>query len=151
MHMHTEYSRDSRQSLSTFAAAAERAGPPGLPLEESIAQIREQNGIAYVPHPFSRNRLRHVRRAVLERSVPLLDAIEVFNAREAFASDNARALAFAVRHGLPGGAGSDAHRPNEIGRAYVEIPDFTTRDEFLVALRSGLVSGTLSGIRAHLR
>jgi predicted metal-dependent phosphoesterase TrpH len=200
MHMHTEYSRDSRQSLSVFAAAAERAGlnvvcvtdhdtvegalrlremntplrvivgeeiytrdgeliglfldravPPGLPLEESIARIREQGGIAYVPHPFSRNRLRHVRRSVLERAVPLLDAIEVFNAREAFAADNARALAFAVRHGLPGGAGSDAHRPNEIGRAYVEIPDFTTRDEFLVALKAGLVSGTLSGIRAHLR
>ena len=200
MHMHTEYSRDSRQSLRVFAAAAEQAGlnvvcvtdhdtvegalrlremntalrvivgeeiytrdgeliglfleraiPPGLPLDESIARIREQNGVAYVPHPFSRNRLRHVRRSVLERSVPLLDAVEVFNAREAFAADNARALAFAVRHNLPGGAGSDAHRPNEIGRAYVEIPDFATRDEFLVSLRSGLVSGTLSGIRAHLR
>jgi predicted metal-dependent phosphoesterase TrpH len=129
----------------------ERTIPPGLPLEETIARIREQNGVAYVPHPFSRNRMRHLRRSVLERSVPLLDAIEVFNAREAFAGDNARALAFAIRHGLPGGAGSDSHRPNEIGRAYVEIPDFATRDEFLAALRSGLVSGTLSGIRAHLR
>ena len=200
MHMHTEYSRDSRQSLATFAAAArhagldvvcvtdhdtiegalrlremdralrvivgeeiatrdgelialflERAVPPGLPLEETIARVRDQKGIAYVPHPFSRNRARHIRRGVLERSVPLIDAIEVFNAREAFAADNARALAFALRHGLPGGAGSDAHRSNEIGRAYVVMPDFADREEFLAALKSGVISGTLSGIRAHLR
>ena len=200
MHMHTEYSRDSRQTLAAFTTAAGRAGlnvvcvtdhdtidgalrlremdtpfrvivgeeiytregeliglfleravPPGLSLEETIARIKDQNGLAYVPHPFSRNRMRHIRRSALERAVPLIDAIEVFNAREAFASDNARALAFALRHGLPGGAGSDSHRPNEIGRAYVEIPDFGAPEEFLASLRSGLVSGTLSGIRAHLR
>src|SRR2546426_4103593 len=200
MHMHTDYSRDSRQSLPVFVAAAERAGlhvvcvtdhdtiegavrlremntplrvivgeeintrdgeviglflqkaiPPGLPFEETAARVRDQGGVIYVPHPFSRNRMRHLRRSVLERSVPMVDAVEVFNAREAFAADNARALAFAIRHGVAGGAGSDAHRPNEIGRAYVEIPDFATRDEFLVSLKAGLVSGTLSGIRAHLR
>jgi len=129
----------------------ERAVPPGLSAEETIARIHEQSGLVYVPHPFSRNRLRHLRRNALERVVPLIDAIEVFNAREAFGADNRRSLAFAAAHSLPGGAGSDAHRPNEIGRAYVEVPPFTTQAEFLGALRAGTPTGTLSGVRAHLR
>lgn len=124
--------------------------PPGLSVEETIRRIHEQGGIAYVPHPFSRNRLRHLRRTALERVVRRLDAVEVYNAREAFAADNRRALAFALEHGLPGGAGSDAHRPNELGRAYVEIADFETPAGFLAALRAGEVSGRLSGVRAHL-
>lgn len=141
------YSRDG-EIIGLFL---ERAVPAGLPAEETIARIHEQGGVAYVPHPFSRNRMRHIRRDALERVAPFVDAFEVFNAREAFAGDNRRALAFAVAHGLPGGAGSDAHRPNEIGRAYVEVSPFATADEFVAALRSGEVSGTLSGLRAHFR
>lgn len=200
MHMHTEYSPDSRTSLRAFADAAtaarldvvcvtdhdtvegalrlreldvpfrvvvgeeiysrdgeiiglflERVVPPGLSAEETIARIHEQGGLVYIPHPFSRNRLRHIRRASLERIVSAIDAIEVFNAREAFAGDNIRALAFAVAHELPGGAGSDAHRPSEIGRAHVAIPPFNTPREFVEGLRSRQVTGTLSGVRAHLR
>jgi hypothetical protein len=75
----------------------------------------------------------------------------VFNAREAFAGDNARALAFASAHHLPGGAGSDAHRAAEIGGAYVDVPAFTTPAQFLESLRAGTPTGTLSGVRAHLR
>ena len=200
MHMHTEYSPDSRTSLRIFAEAAaaegldvvcvtdhdtvegalrlremdgpfrvvvgeevntregeliglflQRAVPAGLPVEETIARIRDQGGLAYVPHPFSRNRRRHLRRAALERVARSVDAIEVFNAREAFGGDNRRALAFAVAHALPGGAGSDAHRPNEIGRAYVAVAPFETPQAFLRELRSGEITGTLSGLRAHLR
>ncbi len=129
----------------------ERAVPPGLTAGETIARVHEQGGLVYVPHPFSRNRRGHLRGDALERVASLVDAIEVFNAREAFAGDNRRALAFAVAHRLPGGAGSDAHRANEIGRAYVEVPPFDTPAEFAVALRSGKVTGELSGLRAHLR
>lgn len=129
----------------------EQAIPPGLTTEETIARIHEQGGVAYVPHPFSRNRVRHLRRDALERVVPMVDALEIFNAREAFSGDNRRALAFAMAHGLPGGAGSDAHRPSEIGRAFVEVSPFATPEEFVDALRSGDVTGSLSGVRAHLR
>ncbi len=129
----------------------ERAVEPGLGAEETIARIHEQGGVAYVPHPFSRNRLRHLRRVALERVASLVDAIEVFNAREAFSHDNRRALAFALAHRLPGAAGSDAHRASELGRAYVELASFGPPEEFLAALRAGEVRGSLSGMRAHLR
>ena len=52
----------------------------------------------------------------------LVDAIEVFNSRCAFPGDNARALAFARRHGTLCTVGSDAHYPMEIGRAVLHLP-----------------------------
>lgn len=129
----------------------EAAVPRALPAEETIARIHDQGGIVYVPHPFSRNRRNHIRFSALQRIAGTLDAMEVFNAREAFAGDNRRALAFAARHAIAGGAGSDAHRSSELGRAYVELDrDFATPTEFVTALRSGRVAGRLSGVTVHV-
>jgi predicted metal-dependent phosphoesterase TrpH len=200
MHMHTEYSRDSRVSLSSFAELARKAQlnavcitdhdtiegglrlrdmdtglqvivgeeittadgelvglylkdkiPPGLSADRSIDLIHEQGGLAYVPHPFSRNRRRHLRRSALERLASKLDIVEVFNAREVASSSNVLALEFARAHDLPGGVGSDSHRPIEIGRAYVDIAPFVTPQDLVIALREGKVTGTLSGIGIHVR
>ena len=200
MHMHTEYSRDSRVALADFAELAQKAQisavcitdhdtiegglrlremgtglqvivgeeittadgelvglylekkvAPGQSADRSIDLIHEQGGLAYVPHPFSRNRRRHLRRAVLERVAAKLDIVEVFNAREVASSSNIQALEFARAHDLPGGVGSDSHRRIEIGRAYVDIAPFVTPAELLVALREGKVTGTLTGMGIHLR
>ena len=200
MHMHTEYSRDSRVALADFAELARKAElgavcitdhdtiegglrlremntglqvivgeeittgdgelvglylekpiEPGLSADRSIDLIHEQGGLAYVPHPFSRNRRRHLRRSTLEQVAPKLDIVEVFNAREVASSSNVRALEFARQHSLPGGVGSDSHRPIEIGRAYVDVATFATPQELLVALSEGKVTGTLSGMGIHMR
>jgi len=131
----------------------QRDVPARLSAEETAKRIREQGGLVYVPHPFSRNRLRHLRQAALDRLVEakLVDAIEIFNAREISAASNAHAAAFAVRHGLPGGVGSDAHRLAEIGRTYIEVAPFTTASELLAVLGEGTVVGRLSGAVVHLR
>ena len=42
----------------------------------------------------------------------------------------------------PGGAGSDAHDPDGLGAAYVEMPDFADAAGFLAGLRSARVVGT---------
>jgi predicted metal-dependent phosphoesterase TrpH len=200
MHMHTEYSRDSRVALADFAELArnaqlgavcitdhdtiegglrlremdtglqvivgeeittadgelvglylEKKVAPGLSAEHSIDLIHEQGGLAYVPHPFSRNRRRHLRRSALDSVAPKLDIVEVFNAREVASSSNLRALEFARQHALPGGVGSDSHRRTEIGRAYVDVTAFATPEELLAALREGKVTGTLSGFGIHMR
>lgn len=127
----------------------ERAVPRDRSAEETIALIHEQGGLVSVPHPFSHNRIYHLRREVLERVWPQIDAIEVFNAREAFAADNRRASAFARERNIPGAVGSDAHRPWELGRAYLECDDFSGRDGLLEALRSGRVQGRLAGHSIH--
>jgi predicted metal-dependent phosphoesterase TrpH len=123
--------------------------PRDLSAEETIARIHEQGGLVSVPHPYSHNRIYRIRREALERVWPTIDAIEVFNAREAIANDNRRALAFSELHGIPGAVGSDAHRPWEIGRAYIEIPDFTGPADFIASLRAGAVTGRLAGHWIH--
>ena len=128
----------------------ETAIPRGLSGEETIERIHAQGGIVSVPHPFSRNRLYHIKRAALERLWQQIDCIEVFNAREAFAADNVRAAAFAKEHNIPGAVGSDAHRTSEIGRAWLEIDDFTDQQSFVQAVRNGSVHGRLTGSAIHL-
>jgi predicted metal-dependent phosphoesterase TrpH len=128
----------------------DKAVPRGLSAEETIARIHDQGGLVSVPHPFSRNRRFHLRRAALERVWKDIDCIEVFNAREAFTQDNVRAAAFAKEKGLPGAVGSDAHRASEIGRAWVEVEEFAGRDDFIAALREGSVIGKLTGNYIHL-
>ncbi len=121
-----------------------------LSAEETIDRIHAQGGLVSVPHPYSHNRIHRIRREALERVWPTIDAIEVFNAREAFAGDNRRAHAFARAHSIPGAVGSDAHRPWEIGRAYLECPEFSGREDFLAALSAGTVTGRLAGHSIHL-
>ncbi len=128
----------------------DRPIPRDLPAEETIARIKDQGGIVCVPHPFSRNRRFHLRREALDRLWPQIDCLEVFNARESFSADNRRAAAYAKDHGIPGAVGSDAHRASEIGRAWVEVTDFTGPQEMVEALRTGSVSGRLTGTAIHL-
>ena len=71
----------------------------------------------------------------------LVDAIEVLNAKTSLSHLNERAAAFAAERSLPAGAGSDAHVPDALGAAYVEMPDFTDAASFLAALRDGNVVG----------
>ncbi|HEY2075810.1 MAG TPA: PHP-associated domain-containing protein [Streptosporangiaceae bacterium] len=54
---------------------------------------------------------------------------------------NRRAAHLADRYGLPGGAGSDAHDPDGIGAAYLEMPDFDGPREFLAALAQAEIAG----------
>jgi hypothetical protein len=127
----------------------ERAIQRDLSGEETIARIHDQGGLVVVPHPFSINRRYHMRRASLDRLRSQIDALEVFNAREAIFLNNRSAATYAKAHDIIGTAGSDAHRASEVGRAFVEMPDFAGRADFLDALREGEVHGHLSGTRVH--
>ena len=116
--------------------------PFGLDAAGAAARIRSQGGVVYVPHPFDPLR-HHLRRAALDRLVDdgLVDAIEALNAKTSLAHASAEAVAYAEAHGLPGGAGSDAHVPEAIGAAYVEMPDFDGPPSFLASLAEAVVVG----------
>ena len=79
-----------------------------------------------------------------------LDFLEVFNARMTFSRDNRLAREMAARWGLPGSAGSDAHAPSEVGRAYVDMAAFDSPQEFLDNLASGQIGGRLSSPVVHV-
>ena len=127
--------------------------PKGLTPEETVRRIKGQGGLVCVPHPFDTMRTAsRLTTLALDRLVQagLVDILEVFNARAVDAADNDRALRYAKEHGLAMSAGSDAHTLVEVGRAYAEIPPFTTPQEFLAGLRAGRVHGTLSSRLIHL-
>jgi predicted metal-dependent phosphoesterase TrpH len=116
--------------------------PMGLGHLDAAAAIREQGGVVYVPHPFDpmrRNLAEPALRELAERD--LVDAIEVINAKTSLASLNRRASEFADEFGILGGAGSDAHVPDALGAAFVEMPDFEGPGDFLGALSQGSVVG----------
>ena len=123
--------------------------PYVLAAEEVATRIRDQGGLVYAPHPLDRHR-----RGVGERGLAdlaagrCLDVVEVFNAKTREGGDNERAAAAARRLGLPAGAGSDAHDPDGLGAAYLEMPDFDGPAGFLASLRSARVVGEL---REHAR
>jgi predicted metal-dependent phosphoesterase TrpH len=116
--------------------------PFGTPPAEAARAIRAQGGIVYVPHPFDPMR-RNLAEAALDALVAerLVDAIETINAKTSLQSLTHRAAEYAERFDLAAGAGSDAHVPDAIGAAYVEMPDFDGPADFLTKLREGRVVG----------
>lgn len=105
--------------------------PQRLPLEETVDRIRDQGGVVYAPHPYAYAR-QALRRA--HRALGVADVVEAVNARAFLPLWNRAAARAAERRGIPAGAGSDAHFPFEIGRAFVRMPAFGTAEEFRDAL-----------------
>ena len=98
----------------------DRAIPPGLSAVETIAAAREQGGLVGIPHPFDRMRGSLLRDAAMASLAPLVDWVETHNAR-VVGHGNEDAQAFALEHGLPGLAVSDAHSIMEVGVAYTAL------------------------------
>ncbi|MEA2479217.1 MAG: hypothetical protein QOJ07_1139 [Thermoleophilaceae bacterium] len=108
--------------------------PRGLTLEETIAAIRAQGGLVYVPHPFDRMHsvpdYEHLLGVVED-----IDAIEVFNPRVAFSAFNDEAARFAAKYRIVAGAGSDSHVAQGLGSVKIMMRDFDGPEEFLESLR----------------
>jgi predicted metal-dependent phosphoesterase TrpH len=100
-----------------------------------------------VPHPFDRYRNSLLREARLASIVPLVDWVETWNARIVGRNGNEQAALFALEHGLPGVAVSDAHSTLEVGVAYngVRGADPSTAAGLLGALgRHEIITGRAS-------
>jgi predicted metal-dependent phosphoesterase TrpH/glycosyltransferase involved in cell wall biosynthesis len=112
--------------------------PRGLSLADTLAAIREQNGVVYLPHPFDR---MHTipSPATLHRHLGEIDVIEVYNARLLFEAYNDEALRFARKYRLLQGAGSDAHVLQGVGTGAVRMRRFEGPEEFLLSLRTAEV------------
>jgi predicted metal-dependent phosphoesterase TrpH/glycosyltransferase involved in cell wall biosynthesis len=107
----------------------------GLPMVDTIAAIREQGGVVYLPHPF--DRLHTIPDApTLHRHLSEIDVFEVYNARLLFEGFNDEALRFARKYNLTMGAGSDAHVLQGVGTGLVRMRAFENAAEFLISLRS---------------
>ncbi len=123
--------------------------PTWISVEDAISHIQAQDGLVCIPHPFGFLRPSALNMKTAEKIVEHIDIIETFNARAFFSHDSTRAQLFAQKYSIPGSAGSDAHTLGEIGNAYIEMPEFNGRDDFLQALAKGKVSGRLTSPFVH--
>jgi predicted metal-dependent phosphoesterase TrpH len=110
----------------------------GMSFGDTIAAIRAQGGLVYLPHPFDR---MHAipEPATLHRHLAEVDVFEVYNARLLFEAYNDEALRFARKYNLTPGAGSDAHVLAGVGTGVVRMRRFSGPEEFLVSLHDAEV------------
>jgi hypothetical protein len=107
--------------------------PRGLTMAETVAEIKRQGGLVYVPHPF--DRMHSV--PDYEHLLGILDdvdAIEVFNPRVAIGAFNEEAVRFAAKYRIVAGAGSDSHVAQGLGSVRIRMRDFDGPEEFLQSL-----------------
>jgi glycosyltransferase involved in cell wall biosynthesis len=109
--------------------------PRGLTLAETVAEIKRQGGLVYVPHPFDRMHAvpdyEHLLTIIED-----IDLIEVYNPRVAIGSFNEEAERFAAKYRILAAAGSDSHVAQGLGSVRVRMRDFDGPQEFLESLRS---------------
>ena len=113
--------------------------PRGLTLAETVAEIKRQGGLVYVPHPFDRMHAvpdyEHLLTIIED-----IDAIEVYNPRVAIGSFNEEAARFAAKYRILAGAGSDSHVAPGLGSVRVRMHDFDGPEEFLESLRTAEIT-----------
>jgi glycosyltransferase involved in cell wall biosynthesis len=109
--------------------------PRGLTLAETVAEIKRQGGLVYVPHPFDRMHsvpdYEHLLTIIED-----IDLIEVYNPRVAIGTFNEEAERFAAKYRILAAAGSDSHVAPGLGSVRVRMRDFDGPQEFLESLRT---------------
>lgn len=132
----------------------EETVPRGLSAVETAQRIRDQGGLVQVPHPFDRFRNKHIKYRALLEVLPLVHIVEAFNARTTLKADIMRGVRFIQEHerghGILPTSVTDSHTRYEIGNAWVEMPEFKGRDDFLDALRHGKIVGRQTTPLIHL-
>ena len=112
--------------------------PRGMSFADTIAAIKEQGGLVYLPHPF--DRLHSIPDpATVQRHLADIDVFEVYNARLLFEAYNDEALRFARKYNLRMGAGSDAHVLQGVGTGALRMRAFDGPEEFLLSLDSAQI------------
>jgi predicted metal-dependent phosphoesterase TrpH len=119
--------------------------PEGLPPVEVVERLKDQGAVISISHPFDLTRGCRWSMETLEALYAHIDALEVFNARCWNDQPNRQATRLAGEVSLHATAGSDAHAPIEVGRAYLHMPAFSDAESF----RQNLPAASVMGRRSH--
>ncbi len=89
-----------------------------------LEKLKLQGALVLLPHPFRRRSgvFRNERKrseAFVRQVLSYADMVECFNGGDSY-ENNQNSYRFALTHGLPAVAGSDAHTPAAIGSVFVE-------------------------------
>lgn len=124
--------------------------PAGLPVRETIQEIRRQGGLVSVPHPFDTLRTSRITPEALEVIISDVDMLETFNSRDVFQKPDLQFIEKSKGLGVVPVAGSDAHQPWEIGKSCAIMDAFNTPQEFLAAARTAQFITRKSSIWVHI-
>lgn len=113
--------------------------PKGLTMAETVAEIKRQGGLVYVPHPFDRLHSVPDYENLLDM-VEDIDLMEVFNPRVAISAFNEEAERFARKYNIIPAAGSDSHVAQGLGAVRNRLHDFEGPEEFLEAMRGAEIT-----------
>lgn len=109
--------------------------PKGLAAEETVERIRDAGGVAVAAHP-----VRFPSGMGLETARKVkFDAIEVINGASSKRS-NHRARMLAELLSVPGTGGSDAHKLDEVGKAWTEMDFAETEEEVVQRIAKGAIT-----------
>ncbi len=122
---------------------------PGLSLEKAIQEIKEQNGLVYIPHPFEKQR-RGLQQIELDKIKNQIDIVEVFNARTRNKVFSELAMQFAKNNHLAMASSSDAHGIYGIGGSYVEISEMPDRTTLVALLKQGKLVCRTAAVLGHM-
>ena len=110
----------------------------GMSPEETVAEIKRQGGIVYVPHPYDENRYKTVlKEPYIEKLQSQIDCIEVHNGRNISTDYDIKQNEIAEKYNLRKVIGGDIHTWIEIGKDYMETdiaPE--TPETFIAAIES---------------
>jgi len=123
--------------------------PRDLSPEDTVTAIHEQGGLAVIPHPYDVFRRSVLTDEAIERVKHSVDAIEGFNCRNILSKHDQKARDLAASVGKPFTLGTDSHSPMELGGGTLEIDDFETPEDLLLALRGGRIIGGRSTPVVH--
>ena len=113
-----------------LAYGIEREIRPGMTLDETLDEIRQQNGVSCAAHPFAvSNGIREYAKRC--------DIIESFNSNNIDFFSNLIAEKFAKENNLVSIAGSDSHVKSTIGRSINKVESENNIDSILEKLRKG--------------
>ncbi|MFP4117019.1 MAG: CehA/McbA family metallohydrolase [Candidatus Aenigmatarchaeota archaeon] len=114
--------------------------------EKVVKEVKEQDGIVVVPHPFD-----PIRSFDGWKELEGIDGLEVFNSRNLTSGMNKKAKEYAEKKSLIKTAGSDAHSPWEVGKAYVEAEAKSIEEFKEELIDSGVkVNGTKGSILSYI-
>lgn len=102
----------------------------GIPLEETLDEIRRQNAVSCAAHPFA------VTNGIREKAA-MCDMIESFNSNNVDRYSNVVASVFAKEKKMPEIAGSDSHVLATIGRCMNVVEAENNLDSILPVMRRG--------------
>lgn len=121
----------------------------GLSAADTVAAIKKQGGLVYIPHPFEtvRQGVSLHTLAVIANDVAI---IETGNGRAVFQNKSKQAETWAAEHGTPRAASSDAHGRHGWGRTYSVVQNMPSRKTLAPMLAKATYKVGMPGIRGVL-